>query len=45
LVFFWPFWHIFPLFGLLYQEKSGNPVLIRFVSGTISPAVLILGKF
>jgi hypothetical protein len=21
----WSFWHIFPPFGMLYQEKSGNP--------------------
>jgi hypothetical protein len=21
----WAFWYIFPRFGMLYQEKSGNP--------------------
>jgi hypothetical protein len=25
LVYFSPFWYIFPRFGMLYQEKSGNP--------------------
>jgi hypothetical protein len=23
----WPFWYIYPRFGRLYQEQSGNPVL------------------
>jgi hypothetical protein len=26
LVYFIPIWYIFPSLGLLYQEKSGNPV-------------------
>jgi hypothetical protein len=26
LVYFPQFWYIFPNFGILYQEKSGNPV-------------------
>jgi hypothetical protein len=25
-IFLWQYWYIFPRFGLLYQEKSGNPV-------------------
>jgi hypothetical protein len=27
LVYFVVIWYIFPHFGMLYQEKSGNPVL------------------
>jgi hypothetical protein len=27
LVYFMASWYIFPRFGLLYQEKSGNPAL------------------
>jgi hypothetical protein len=27
LVYFLPFWYILPVFGMLYQEKSGNPSL------------------
>jgi hypothetical protein len=26
LVYFVVIWYIFPRFGILYQEKSGNPV-------------------
>jgi hypothetical protein len=25
LLYFMDFWYIFPRFGILYQEKSGNP--------------------
>jgi hypothetical protein len=25
LVYFMAIWYIFPCFGMLYQEKSGNP--------------------
>jgi hypothetical protein len=25
LVYFWSIWYIFSRFGMLYQEKSGNP--------------------
>jgi hypothetical protein len=25
----WPFWYVFPVFGVLYQEKSGNPGYAR----------------
>jgi hypothetical protein len=37
-IFLWPFgtlvviWYIFPRFGKLCQEKSGNPVLVAFFS-------------
>jgi K+-transporting ATPase A subunit len=27
LVYFMLIWYIFPRFGMLYQEKSGNPAL------------------
>jgi hypothetical protein len=26
-------WHIFPLFGILHQEKSGNPALVPAIGG------------
>jgi hypothetical protein len=29
----WYFWYIFPVFGMLYHEKSGNPVLDRQIVG------------
>jgi hypothetical protein len=29
LVHFVAIWYIFPRFGILYQEKSGNPGLVR----------------
>jgi hypothetical protein len=32
LVDFVSIWYIFPVFGITYQEKSGNPVL-ELVSG------------
>jgi hypothetical protein len=28
LYILWPFWYIFSRFGTLYQEKSGNPVIM-----------------
>jgi hypothetical protein len=31
LVFLWPFGVFFPSFGLLFQEKSGNPGLARII--------------
>jgi hypothetical protein len=35
----WWFWYIFPVFGMLYQEKSGNPVVdcfkILYLKGTL----------
>jgi hypothetical protein len=29
LVYFVVIWYIFPRFGILYQEKSGNPAGLR----------------
>jgi hypothetical protein len=29
LVYFVVVWYIFPSFGILYQEKSGNPELLQ----------------
>jgi hypothetical protein len=28
----WSFWYIFPRFGMLYHEKSGNPVILSLAS-------------
>jgi hypothetical protein len=46
-------WYIFPRFGFLYQEKSGNPGLIQFLANILTKRIktsyqhllLILGIF
>jgi hypothetical protein len=38
-------WHIFPRSGILYQEKSGNPVRNRHDKGPLKTFVIVVSDF
>jgi hypothetical protein len=40
----WSFWYIFPRFGILYQEKSGNPAGSLFSGSLLYFFLRSLGK-